>query len=634
MGCDLNVVVNRMIHITVCDGSTQVVVNRGNINVSVNGYGWTDTTWLGIDGKNANQDIDIQGYGFKAGNLETRYVDFDLSYVAACIEGRMQWNGEYGTLDVGMPGGNVCLPLGEKLLLQGKNESGSDILKGKVVRISGASGARPHVDLADASDHVQSRSTIAVAGEDIVKNQIGFSITFGYVRGMDTSAYVEGTPVFLDSTAGEFVYPPPEQPNSQVFVGVVLRSHATEGVLFVRIQSITNLDELSDVLANTLVDDDFLVRNETSGVWENKQLDTIADGIYIRRDGTLPLLADWDAGNHKITAEKLEGSTKYGVLNSVGDDVYYTVDEFTTGPGFFNARMPLLVPKGAGIFHDKGALLNSLYIVDPEQPTLVFSDLMSTFYSVFQVNVLAGETTFGAVIGTLNGTTWNDDFITPDNYKQIFGTGLDVEMYFDGIDFITKTNILNPSDWLIDCGTQKTIELVTPVTEDLQFPISGARVPAVNAPTWEPLTSNHNAYSFGVNDYKDFEDDELPHWWVEGTDGKVHLHITTRTSNVSGVDQFAKYNVYIAHPNASGIWIENIHTAELTIPDGTLARQKLYLAVGTETLTGLTLGTQIGGRVERIAATGGVEYPDNIFITQTGIHLFCNTLGSRQEGIK
>jgi len=224
--------------------------------------------------------------------------------------------------------------------------------------------------------------------------------------------------------------------------------------------------------------------------------------------------------------------------------------------------------------------------------------------------------------------------IAADNRAFKSGAGDDMSMYYDGTAGNIDTDLVVPSDLVIDCGTDKTIELEETVWRDLQFPISGARVPASNAPTWEALTTNHNAYSFDVGDLKDQEDKELPHWWKEGTDGKVHLHLSTKTAQTTGSDRYAQFTVYVAYLNSSSIWTETSFTAELTIPTGTSAVQGFFLSVGTISLTGLSIGTQIGCRVERIAATGGTEYADRMFVTQAGIHLEQNTLGSRQEGIK
>jgi len=39
-------------------------------------------------------------------------------------------------------------------------------------------------------------------------------------------------------------------------------------------------------------------------------------------------------------------------------------------------------------------------------------------------------------------------------------------------------------------------------------------------------------------------------------------------------------------------------------------------------------------RVKRIAATGGTEYAGSIFLTQAGVHLEADTVGSRTELVK
>jgi hypothetical protein len=56
--------------------------------------------------------------------------------------------------------------------------------------------------------------------------------------------------------------------------------------------------------------------------------------------------------------------------------------------------------------------------------------------------------------------------------------------------------------------------------------------------------------------------------------------------------------------------------------------------MGNVDLSTYKVGGQIEARVKRIAATGGTEYADDVYITQVGIHLENDTLGSRQETVK
>lgn len=191
-----------------------------------------------------------------------------------------------------------------------------------------------------------------------------------------------------------------------------------------------------------------------------------------------------------------------------------------------------------------------------------------------------------------------------------------------------------------DGGDYITIGLES-LYEDVQFGISNAKVPAANAPTWQTFTTNTNEYGFAVDEYIDCEANEMPHSWAEGTAARLHLHITTKGANASGVNQYVKFTVYVSYAKSEEVtgdeWTETSFTAELTIPDGTAVLESFFLDMGSNlTLTGYTIGTQVKVRVKRIAATSGdpTEYPGDIFITQVGLHAIMNTLGSRQLLVK
>jgi hypothetical protein len=126
----------------------------------------------------------------------------------------------------------------------------------------------------------------------------------------------------------------------------------------------------------------------------------------------------------------------------------------------------------------------------------------------------------------------------------------------------------------------------------------------------------------------------MAHWWKEGTNADVHLHVTLKDANATGANRFAKFTVYLARADAGDVWAETSLTAELTIPDGSAALKAFYLDLGDLDLSAYSIGCQLKVRVKRIAATGGTEYASNIFITQLGMHAQKDTVGSRQEFIK
>ena len=171
---------------------------------------------------------------------------------------------------------------------------------------------------------------------------------------------------------------------------------------------------------------------------------------------------------------------------------------------------------------------------------------------------------------------------------------------------------------------------------DLQFPTSVGKLPGANAPTWEALTTNTSEYSFTVNDYIDLQASELIHSWDEGTKLDFHVHMTIKTLQNSGANRYAKFTLYVSYADAdNSVWTEaGAISGEKTIPNGAAALTNYYLDIGDITLTGYHIGGQVKVRVKRVAATGGTEYTGNVFVTQVGAHILCDTIGSRSESSK
>jgi len=193
------------------------------------------------------------------------------------------------------------------------------------------------------------------------------------------------------------------------------------------------------------------------------------------------------------------------------------------------------------------------------------------------------------------------------------------------------SSLIDPSDLDITCGANNTIELQNTVYEDLQFTIHTGRVPAVNFPTWEAFTANTSAYAFSVGDYIDCESNEIPHFWKEATAGHLHVHFSNKTIQNTGANRFAQFTIWLTMADAGEVFAELPYTAEYTIPTATAALTHLYLDMGNIDLSTYLIGAQIVPRVKRIAATGGTEYADDVYIHQVGIHLEKDTMGSRNE---
>jgi hypothetical protein len=261
-----------------------------------------------------------------------------------------------------------------------------------------------------------------------------------------------------------------------------------------------------------------------------------------------------------------------------------------------------------------------------------------------QLNLAAGTATAGTA--PLKFTTQANPLTTPEaGTIQYVGTNFLLQNTVDGIAFRQATEYINSAtadtldlhstkDTNVFCGAGYTLELQTNVYEDLQFQISSAKTnPANVVPTWETFTATTSEYAFSVDDEVDTYANEIPHNWVEGTQGDAHLHVITKAINNVGV-RYAKFTVTFAYADTNEVWVEAPLTAELTIANPTAALTNLYLDLGNLTLTNYLIGAQIKCRVKRIAATGGTEYSGDIYITQVGVHLQRNTVGSRAELIK
>lgn len=226
---------------------------------------------------------------------------------------------------------------------------------------------------------------------------------------------------------------------------------------------------------------------------------------------------------------------------------------------------------------------------------------------------------------------FDDDIMLPDNEAVKFGTGVDMSILYDGTVGKIDTSLVAASDLQILCGTDKTLVLTESVYDEIQFQVTAGKVPASNAPTWELMTTTCYAYAFSVNDHLDAAVTELPHWWKEGTAGDCHIHFTLKTIQNTGANRYAKFTVTFAYADINETWTETAKTAEYTIPTGTAALTHLYLDLGDLTLTNYLLGAQIQCNIKRIAATGGTEYADDVYINQVGMHLERTRLGSRTE---
>ena len=175
------------------------------------------------------------------------------------------------TPSVGVKDLSVAIGSVSVLTAQVRNQTGATLTKGTLVYISGAAGNKCLVSKAQANSESTSSKTFGMIQNDISNNQNGFVVISGIISGLDTSAYVDGTTLYLSpSVAGNYTSTKPVAPNHTVYVGTITRQHANQGEIQVRIQNGYELDEIHDVLIASPANNQILTYD--SGLWKNLSL--------------------------------------------------------------------------------------------------------------------------------------------------------------------------------------------------------------------------------------------------------------------------------------------------------------------------------------------------------------------------
>lgn len=286
-------------------------------------------TGEGVPYTGATQNVDLGEYELKAGQIE-----FDQTPTGTAGEAIMRWNDQDGTVDLGLKGGNVTLQIGQESVIRVVNKTGTNLLEAnyQAVRVDGAQGNRLKIALAQATTDLLSAETIGLVTETINNNQEGFVTTNGIVRNIDTTGslqgetWADGDMLYLSPTvAGRLTKVKPTAPNHLVVIGYVVRAHATQGQIFVKVDNGYELDELHNVAITSPANNNVLTYNSSTDVWENK---TVVQAL-----GYTPLnkAGDTITGNVGNTAtgsfEVPSGTTAQRPATPTNKMIRYNTDE-------------------------------------------------------------------------------------------------------------------------------------------------------------------------------------------------------------------------------------------------------------------------------------------------------------------
>lgn len=236
----------------------------------------------------------------------------------------------------------------QNLVTEVYNSTGATLTKGTVVYINGGQGNLPTVTKAIASSDSTSAQTYGVVRTDITNNNNGYVTVIGNIDNVDTQAYTAGTQLYLSgTTAGAWTSTKPYAPIHLVYVGIVVRSHPTQGVVEIRIQNGYEMDELHDVSAQSPNNGDILQYVSSTSLWTKTAGTTsaISEGsnLYFTDARARAAISLTTTGNN--------GASTYNSTTGVLNVPTYTL----AGLGGINltslsATSPLLYDNTTGVF--------------------------------------------------------------------------------------------------------------------------------------------------------------------------------------------------------------------------------------------------------------------------------------------
>lgn len=265
----------------------------------------------------ATGNVNLGEYGISAGYFQT-----DLTPSSALDVGRLLWNTEYRTIDLGLGGGSVTLHIGQKQVILVVNKTGATLTGSdySVVKISGAQGQRPKVDFAQANNDANSADTIGLVNETIANNQEGFVCTSGTITNINTTGsmqgetWADGDVLYLSgTTAGRLTNVKPQAPTHTVILGFVIYAHANQGRIYVKVDNGYEIDELHNVKINSVADNDVLRYDSSLAVWENVAQTSLTAGVANTVDNTNSAsnLSFWTGSQAQYNALTPDSNTLY-----------------------------------------------------------------------------------------------------------------------------------------------------------------------------------------------------------------------------------------------------------------------------------------------------------------------------------
>ena len=289
------------------------------------------------------------------------------------------------------------------------NAEAVTITKGQVVYIYGASGDRASVRLAKNTSDTFSSKTLGIVRADIAAGQAGWITTQGQVSNINLGAYTPGDILWLDSIAGGFTKIKPTAPLHSVFIGVVERANAGNGLIYVKPQNGVEMDEIHDVKFTSLANNQVLAYTSATQLWENKSVTTALGYTPLNVTDTTAMLSPYLRSNVAAATYQLILDTIPLAVFGAGSGATADTLAFSTSAvygSFYNAGNDTLIitQMRAGVLGTSPSITTEVYWNDSLNITAGATILVS------------GGTSVTGTIGATNVTSFTNNKIPPNNW--------------------------------------------------------------------------------------------------------------------------------------------------------------------------------------------------------------------------
>ncbi len=307
----------------VADSATDTLTFTESNGVIITGDSSTDSIQFSTNATASNTASTIVSRDADQ-TFDITAIDFDTADTIANQTGRLHWEAEEGTLQLGMPDGVVQSIGMEFYMPPTKNNSGVEIPNGSFVMATGALGDRITIAKAVTNGTVDPMFMIGVATETIAnESETGIITVNGTVRDVNTSAWPIGTVLYPNpSVAGGLTSTQPSAPNIKTPIAIVLRQHAETGRIYVRMTNGSVLGGTdSNVNISSISDNHILSYNGTTGIWQNQGLAAAIQEVDGPESG---IDADTLDGKHASEFSSLTKGTTFPVSPAEGEMFFDT----------------------------------------------------------------------------------------------------------------------------------------------------------------------------------------------------------------------------------------------------------------------------------------------------------------------